>query len=64
MTAARQQKEKHIKTFASVMKDHGLDHDTDIFVYMYSLGWQFLVNLYKETLYNFPMYTHEKYFLF
>jgi hypothetical protein len=38
MTAARQQKEKHIKTFASVMKDSAIDRDTDIFVYAYSLG--------------------------
>jgi hypothetical protein len=38
MAAARQQKEKHIKTFASVMKDHAIDCDTDIFVYIYSLG--------------------------
>lgn len=47
MAAGRQQKEKHIKTFASVMKDRPIDGDTDIFVYIYSLGWQFLVNLYK-----------------
>jgi hypothetical protein len=38
MAAARQQqKEKHIKTFASVMKDSAVDRDTDIFVYMYIL---------------------------
>jgi hypothetical protein len=32
------EEEKHIKTFASVMKDSAIDRDTDIFVYAYSLG--------------------------
>jgi hypothetical protein len=38
MAVARRQKEKHIKTFASVMKDSAIDRDTDIFVHVYSLG--------------------------
>jgi hypothetical protein len=46
--AGREQKEKHIQTFASFIKDHAIDRDTDIFVYVYSLVSQFLVNLYKE----------------
>jgi hypothetical protein len=36
LAAGRQQKEKHIKTFASVMKDHAIDPDTVIFVYIFS----------------------------
>lgn len=55
--AGRRQKEQHIKNFASVTRDHAIDRDTDNIVYIYSLGWQFLVNLYKETLYNFPIHS-------
>ena len=43
-----------------LIKDNGKDRDTDNFVYTLVVGNS--VNLYRETLYNFPLHTHEKIF--
>lgn len=43
-----------------LIKDHGKDRNTDNLYILSRLANS--VNLYRETLYNFPLHTHEKIF--
>jgi hypothetical protein len=51
---------KTYQDLSPLIKDHGKDRDTDNFIHILLDGIS--VNLYKETLYNFPLHTHEKIF--
>jgi len=51
---------KTYQDLSPLIKDHGKDRDTDNFIHILLMAIS--VNLYKETLYNFPLHTHEKIF--
>jgi len=60
MPAGRQQKEKHTKIFRLLYR---IMEKIAIQTISYIFSWMAIsVNLYKETLYNFPLHTHEKIF--
>ena len=61
MHASREAAErKTYQDLSPLIKDHGKDRDTDNFIHILLMAIS--VNLYKETLYNFPLHTHEKIF--